>query len=298
MLVNDTHKLLMAALARRFSADHLHVTDLPYRFCSWALDDPENTRMWFNAHGELLAWAVLQTPFWLLDYVCDPQDSALHREILAWGDERARQALDTPYGHPAWFVNVFSDQTGRQRDLEAARFTSQANVSEDSWTKVFMLRPAEPPVKCYRLPAGFTVRPLAGESEVEAYGSLHRAVFETKNMTAEWRSRTLQHPDYLPDLDIVVAAPDGRLAAFCVGWFDPSSGRGQIEPLGCHQDFRQYALGRVALAEVLRRLQAHGAQQIYVETDHYRNTAFALYEHMGFRVTREVLVYRKDYGAV
>jgi ribosomal protein S18 acetylase RimI-like enzyme len=97
----------------------------------------------------------------------------------------------------------------------------------------------------------------------------------------------------------VVAAPDGRLAAFCIGWFQnnvASEPSGCIEPLGCHQDFRRYALGRIALAEALRRLQACGAQQIAVETDNYRSTAFDLYQSLGFRVVQDVLVYRKDYA--
>ena len=60
-------------------------------------------------------------------------------------------------------------------------------------------------------------------------------------------------------------------------------------------DFRRYALGRLALAEGLRRLQARGATRILVETDNWRNTAFQLYESMGFKVIQDVLVYRKDY---
>jgi ribosomal protein S18 acetylase RimI-like enzyme len=113
--------------------------------------------------------------------------------------------------------------------------------------------------------------------------------------------RTLKHPDYQPNLDVVVVAPDSRLVAFCIGWIchTPDGGlRGQIEPLGCHADFRKYALGRVALCETLRRLHQHGAQSIFVETDNYRSTAFRLYESVWFRVIREVLVYRKDYNDI
>ncbi len=296
----ESDKLLLSALARRFFDDHLHVIDLPYRLSSWALDDPGNTRLWFDAQGNLLAWAVLQTPFWFVDYVCDPQDMALHGEILAWADTRSREIAATPAGHLSWFVNVFDGQTERIRDLQAVGFACQSDPEnvppgDDPWSKVFMRREANMPVGTYRLPAGFTLRPLGGESEVGAYVELHRAVFESKSMTIEWRQRILRHPAYQPDLDIVIAAPDGSLAAFCVGWLDQATGRGHIESLGCREDCRRYALGRVALAEVLRRLQARGAQAIYVETDKYRNTALALYEHMGFDVIRDVLVYRKDY---
>ena len=151
------------------------------------------------------------------------------------------------------------------------------------------------------LPAGYSLRPLAGEAECSAYVDLHRAVFESKNMTVEWRARTLRHAGYRPDLDLVVAAPDGRLAAFCVGWFQPGDARsapsGQIEPMGVHEDFRKLGLGRAILSEAVRRLASLGAAHVDVETDSYRNAAFELYEAIGFRVIQDVLVYRKDYAA-
>lgn len=292
-------QIQMSALARQFFAENLHVSDLPYRFSSWALDQPENVSLWFDESQQLVAWAILNTPFWIIDYAYHPMaEPDLHQEILAWADQRARTVKETEYGHPAWFALAFSGQTGRIRNLEKAGFACQADVGEDSWSKVLMQRSAQTPVKRYKPPAGFTVRPLAGEKEVQAYVELHRATFESKNMTIDWRLRTLEHPDYTADLDLVVEAPDGRLGAFCIGWLgkDPEGTLvGQVEPLGCHPDFRRYALGRVALAEGLTRLQALGAQEIFVETDSYRNTAFRLYESFGFEVIQDVLVYRKDY---
>ena len=293
--LSEADKFQMSALAHQFAGDTLHVIDLPYRLSSWAFDNPENIGLWFNARQQCVAWAVLQTPFWTIDYVFDPtRDVNLHSDILAWADFRARAAIHTPNGLPAWYVDVFSGQAERIHDLEKAGFKCQSDAGEDAWSKVLMQRSIQTPVKVYRPPAGFTVRPLAGEMEVEAYVELHRSVFETKNMTVDWRRRTLKHPAYKPDLDIVVESPDGRLAAFCIGWFDENTLEGQIEPLGCHQDFRRYALGRVALSEGLHRLQSLGAKAIFVETDSYRNTAFRLYESFDFQVIQDVLVYRKD----
>lgn len=48
----------------------------------------------------------------------------------------------------------------------------------------------------------------------------------------------------------------------------------------------------MALTEVMARLQALGAQTIYVETDNDRDTAFRLYQSVGFEVFQEVLVYK------
>jgi ribosomal protein S18 acetylase RimI-like enzyme len=289
--VLDIHS--MSALACQFSADNLHTIDLPYRLSSWALDEPHNVALWFDENQQLVAWAGLQTPFWTVDIVCCPAaEAALHAEILRWAVGRARETLHTPFGRPAWYVDVFSGQLNRIRDLVKAGFECQSAVGENSWSKVLMRRALETPVKIYVPPAGFNVRPLAGEKEVAAYVELHRAVFESKNMTVEWRGRVLRHPEYRPDLDIVVAAPDGRMGAFCVGWLDDKNHTGRVEPLGCHPDFRRYALGRVALSEGLRRLQSLGAQTIFVETDSYRNTAFALYEAFDFQVVQSVLVYK------
>lgn len=300
-LTGENDLRAMEALARETRTANLHVTDLPYRFSSWALENPDNIRLWYDETGRLVAWLVMHVSFESLDHACRPElEATLLAEILAWADEHSRAypemiPLGTPEGKPCWFVNVFSDQTERLRTLEEAGFASQAVVGEYSWTKVFMQRPGDMSVKEYRMPEGFVVRPLAGEGEVETYVQMHRETFRSKNMTVEWRMRTLRHPDYNPDLDLVVAAPDGRLAAFCICWLDPDEPIGQIEPLGCHPDFRRHALGRVALAEGLRRLHKHGAKKIFVETDNWRNTAFRLYESMGFQVVRDVLVYRKDY---
>jgi mycothiol synthase len=288
----DLHE--MYALARQFPADQLHSIDLPYRFSSWAMDEPENTGLWFEGQ-RLMGWAVLQAPFWTIDITCRPDAVAhLYPEMLAWAEQRARAAIQGKYGRPMWFVMVFRGQTERIRKLEEAGFACQADVGEDSWSKVLLRRPAGVPVKRYLPPTGFTIRPLAGEAEVENYVALHQSVFESKSMTADWRARTLRHPAYRPDLDLVVEAPDGRLAAFCICWLDEKTMDAQVEPLGSHKDFRQFGLGRVVFAEGLHRLQSLGVRNIFVETDLDRGPALRLYRSYDFQTAQDVLVYRRD----
>ncbi len=149
--LSEADKFQMAALARRLAGDTLHVIDLPYRLNSWAFDDPSNIGLWFDGLQQLAAWAVLQTPFWTIDYVFDPfAEINLHTDILAWADFRARATIDTPNGHPAWYVNVFRGQAERIGDLEKAGFKCQSDVGEDSWSKVLMQRSIQTPVKVYR----------------------------------------------------------------------------------------------------------------------------------------------------
>ena len=290
----------MIDLARQSWADTLHVIDLPYRLSSWALDDPENISLWVDETGRLAAWAVMQSPFWTVDIVIRPAlESELLPQVLDWVDQRALEMIDTPYGHPSWFVNLIADQVSHRQVLEHHGFSSQSDIGEDSWSQVWMELKENSSIPKDPLPVGYRLRSLAGASEIPAYVDLHQSVFETKNMTPEWRLRTLQQPGYNPELDVVIASPAGNLVAFCIGWLaQNATGKlhGQIEPLGCRSEFRKLGLGKQVLCETIRSLRLNGAQSIFVETDNYRDAAFHLYESVGFRVVREVLVYGKDYN--
>lgn len=72
---------LMRALVEAAPEKHLHVIDLPYRFSSWALDEPEQASLWRTPSGGLHAWAWLQTPFWALDFAQHPGAGAADREV-------------------------------------------------------------------------------------------------------------------------------------------------------------------------------------------------------------------------
>ncbi len=148
-------------------------------------------------------------------------------------------------------------------------------------------------------PQGFHLRPLGGLEEAGAYTALHRAAFGSKNMSEEWRRRTVTRPDYCADLDLVAQAEDGRLAAFCIGWYHPqgmgSGPAAQVEPLGVHPDFQRRGLGRALLAELFRRAALRGAAEIYVDCDDYPDgPAFGLYRSAGFEIHRKIAIYRKD----
>ena len=135
----DGDKLLMSALVHASTADNLHVVDLPYRLSSWAFDDPENIGLWTDRHNQLVAWAVLQTPFWTIDYAYMPEvGKDIRQHLLSWAHSRAQLTRGTPSGHDVWFVNVFSNQHERIGDLEAAGFACQAHVAIDPWSRVLM----------------------------------------------------------------------------------------------------------------------------------------------------------------
>lgn len=289
----------MLAVVQAQPGDYLHVVDLPYRLCSWAFDDHANCSLWQDASGHVLAWAVLQSPFWSIDYAIHPAAPVtILEDVLSWADQRAEANRNTPYARPMWFINAFKDHR-HGHVIEACGFHSQADVGEDSWTKVLFRRDASQLPERRPLPNGFRIRPLNGMHEVDAYVALHRAVFQSESMTSAWRERTLRHPAYQPQLDLVLVDADEQLAGFCIGWFTPygydSQPVGQIEPMGIRADVRGRGLGKALLIEALHQLRSVGAISLFVETDNYRDTAFSHYQAVGFEVMRDVLVYRKDY---
>jgi ribosomal protein S18 acetylase RimI-like enzyme len=247
----------------------------------------------------MMAWAVLQSPFWCIDYAIHPMAPPnTYSEVLTWADRRALAVLNTPFSRPMWFTQAFKGHSYHET-LESFGFLSQENVGEDSWTKVLLRRKLTLLPQPKQLAEGFHIRPLNGVTEVDAYVALHRLVFESESMTSSWRQRTLVHPQYMPQLDLVLVDNDNRLAGFCIGWFSsfgperqPS---GQIEPMGIRADVRGKGLGTSLLLECLARLSSLGATSVFVEADNYRDAAFNLYTTAGFEGFRDVIVYRKDY---
>lgn len=98
----------MMALANAFPADNLHVVDQPYRFSSWALDEPENTQLWLDEQENVVAWVVMQTPFWSIDYACHPVVS----------EEVHPQLLRGPIsGHSSWWEVTLVARCGLSTSL-------------------------------------------------------------------------------------------------------------------------------------------------------------------------------------
>ena len=274
----------------------LHVVDLPYRLCSWALDEPESVGLWMDPRGWIAAWAVLQFPFWTFDIAVHPEAKPdLFTTALDWAVHRAKGLLGGPTERPCWYVLAFSDQTDRRRALDAAGFICQDDVGEDSWSQV-LLRHGSPAACSPSRVEGFTIRSLSGAEEVEAYVAAHREAFGSANMTVDWRARTLSAPHHLLEADLVAEADDGQLAGFCIGWLHAETRTGQIEPLGVLPGFQRKGLGAALVSECNAQLAAHGATSVLVATDSFRNPARDLYEAAGFKATREILVFRKDFA--
>lgn len=277
----------MSELVFAHPDQNLHVVDLDYRLASWAVTDPQNVALWENERGELVGWAVCQRPFSALDYALRPDFPDVEDAILLWGQTRwqtiARENGERTY----YYVGVKSGQHDRITRLQ------QHGFQADDWSLSHKVRSAGGPMPSLPLPDGFTLRTLVGESECAAYATLHQTAFGTKNMTEDWRRRTLQQRTYRPELDLVAVAPDNQLAAFCIGWVALVQDQfmGQIEPIGVHPDYQGHGIGHALLAENLKRMEVHGAKTMLIEAESANPVSQHLYDAMGFRTAYEAVAY-------
>ena len=287
----------MDALAIRALGDALHVVDLPWRLASPSARMPDRSCLWEDASGELIAWAVLQFPAWhCLDYVVRPdlRSPDLEREILTWACARLETEAAGRGGPLPFYVSARAGDTMRISAIE------QAGFSRQDWGYVHLIRELSEPIPEPALPHGFIIRSLAGEDDVNAYVSAHRAAFGSANMTTDWRRATLRDPRYVSDLDLVAIAPDGALAGFCVCWITPPLAErrvAQVEPLGILPGYQRKGLGRALLAEGLRRARTLGAGQMAVNAESYNTASRGVYEAMGFRPAYEAPFFLRRFGA-
>lgn len=279
----------MAELVYAHPNRHLHVVDLPYRLASWSLADARNACLWEDENGALQGWAALQIPWATVDIGQHPEAVGLEIEMLRWGAARAQGWASEQKREFTLYQGVPENQ------MDAHRWLTDQGFAPTDWQTLHLTRSLMDEAPAPQLPTGFSLRPLRGESEVAEYVALHRAAFDTLNMTMEWQARTLRMSPYAADLDLVAVAPDSRLAAFCVGWALPDHSETQVEPLGVHPDFQHLGLGRSLVLESLRQMRAIGASLAHVETYSVNDPARGLYESVGFRLSHALLTYARTF---
>jgi len=275
-LRDETMMSSICELASNMPLATRHVIDLSWRLSDLDLNEGRDAAIWQESDGMLLAFAACQYPWAVLDFFIlpGPHVQTVATQLFAWANQRFQERK---WPHPYW-VEFREDDQERQQLVRAHGFL---DAEEDRY--IFFQRTLVdlPPVPV--LPDGFLLRTLQGEREVAAYAELHRTAFESTSMTPEWRARTLRMPTYRPELDLVISAPNGELAGFCIGWYEPTRHMAQIEPLGVHPRYQQLGLGRVLLYEMLRRFKEHGAGSALVETNFERTPARHAYESVGFQ---------------
>lgn len=251
-----------------------HVGDL-----AWELrmhegrEDEWRIRLWVEA-GRVVAWSWLKRDGGVLEHDVHPQHAHLLDELLA--EPEARVAFS------------FEDDA----DLRAA--LARHGFREPVESMRFLARELAAPPGLPPLPDGFRCRTVTAADLAERV-AVHRDVWSfpdrPSRVTEASYAQVRGAWPYRESLDCVVVAPDGRFAAFCLGWPDDENGVGELEPVGVRAEFRRRGLGAAVCAFALRRLHEEGCRQaiVYCENE----PACALYESLGFRAHASLVGYAR-----
>jgi predicted N-acetyltransferase YhbS len=182
---------------------------------------------------------------------------------------RERNLLFIPiYDHDAAFQAVVRAR-GYRRDDEYTL-----------WDSVFAVRGELP---AYTLPEGYRLQSMADDNDLDrrrkAFG-LGFNHLDPRDWPSLLSSQELQRaPDYRPELDLYVVAPDGEFVSFCIAWWDERNRIASLEPVGTVAEYRRRGLARAVVLEAIRRVAARGAERVFVGS----NQAF--YLSLGFDLT-------------
>ncbi len=288
-----------------YSADHARVIDLllDYRAATgvclyptvWRLrllwssrvwEPAQDARIWEDDDGRVSGFALLwrrrpDSPYLALERIVHPTQATaeLVTMMLAWAVQRA-QAIAAGQSAPlTLFANQLPSAAQRDPSLETYGFTAIAPNPEEH--NVYLSHPMQAPLPEPALPPGYVLRPLAGESELEAYA----AISGFAAVSAEHQRELLASDEYE---HLVVVGPDGAFAAYCEcsicrdEWARSGQRVGWIDYVETRPEQQRRGLGRAALLAGLRQVREWGAETAALITVNTNTPALKLYETVGF----------------
>ncbi|GAC1357152.1 MAG: hypothetical protein NVSMB42_16140 [Herpetosiphon sp.] len=287
-------KLLAARDARDKSDENPGYARLHVRATQDA-DRARNIRLWTSQDGTLhgFGWLYIPRPADVVDaflwfaVASSAYGGALESRILAWADKRTGE-VSTEHGLPGLLrLGVRSD-----RDAELALLQEHGFQPVRSFVR--MARSLRLPIDVPVVPPGFTLRPLNGVGEAQAWVELFNQSFidhyNFHAATLEQRVAFFVAPYYRAELDLVVTAPDGSFVALCFAEINDEQNNlhhrsiGKICDLGTRRGFRRRGLARASLLAGLQRLAKAGMQTAWLFVDAQNPTgAIHLYEATGFK---------------
>jgi len=165
---------------------------------------------------------------------------------------------------------IYDDDATLARILESRGYTKLTKHTE--WDSEFVIE--EPPSP--NLPDGYAVRSMADVNDIERRRKVLGLAFhhpDPLDWTTAFAYEELQRaPDYRPELDVSITAPDGEYVSCCIVWYDERNRIGILEPVGSIR----LGFGREVVMEAIRRVAGLGATSVWV------GSAMRFYRVIGF----------------
>ncbi|MBN2305821.1 MAG: hypothetical protein JXQ72_15165, partial [Anaerolineae bacterium] len=176
--LRQMQRLLMAARAQTNDWRYSHVGELIFGFFMVAchLNPPEHIRLWHNADGALVGYAMVgEDPSFDWQVLPEYEWSGIETEAMAWAETRLaelRQRDPQCWGGPL-VSGARQDNARRIAFLEQHGFRYSGEFAE-----VNMLRSLDEPIpESPVLPAGYQIRAVAETGEISRRAAAQREVW-------------------------------------------------------------------------------------------------------------------------
>jgi len=277
-----------------------------------------DTRLWEGTKEQLAAFAFVDAYNNLrIEIAPWAQASDVDSEIVAWGVEvmafRTGVSGQEDSQEPdEWFDELVSrqleerlaglatlDASCPEEDMERIALLERHGFQRQAVRSLHYVRPLKEALPEARLPQGYRIRSVKGEGEARDLVALHRAAFGTDDLTMEERLSWMRVPEYDPELDLVVVAPNGVFAGYCYVFVSQDenarSGRseGWTDPVAVHPEHQRRGLGRALLLTGMRLLAARGLDQAALGTSSENLAMQRLAASVGFRVESTTVWFSK-----
>lgn len=275
-----------------------HVGDLAWQ----GVTEPgDRAAVWEGRRGNAYAWGRVVGNH--LDLHVDPGRPELAAEVLAWFEGKT--------AGPHRTVTVTEAETHLVAALEQAGF--RATGDDEPFFRHCLLDLDELPDRGLpELPDGYEGATVTWPERSAARAAGYQAAWRParvgalmvppadlgdgeSSMTAErWRAVMRNWP-YRGDLDHVVLAPDGTVAATALGWLDDRNRVGLLEPVGTDPRHGRRGLATAVSLACLIRMRAVGATRAVVcpRGDAGYPVPFRLYSGLGFRPVTRTRTYQR-----
>lgn len=243
-------------------------------------DDPamvlNSTRIWLDENGEVAGFAWPGEGEKPLDIFVFPQHKTLEAEMLAYSEGYLRNLAED--NSVSYNIMSYTRDASRNATLELSGYTRTGDFIF-YWVYDLTTDIPEP-----TLPEGFRLSSVK-ESRVEAEQrvALHRAAFTASQLTGAKYQGVMSAPTYRSELDLLVVAPDGVLAAFALAWYDAANGIGMFDPVGCATAYQRRGLTKALMFGGLHKLKELGAKTAIVCSSGSDEAATRFYRSTGFK---------------
>lgn len=267
---------------------HLHIGDIPHHvFNGLRREDPTKlVWLWHDADQNLVGYVIVSPAHKGFDLQVHPahREGNLEQEMIAHAVAQTRQKLVEAKVEGDIGADVDECDTLRAKKLEEAGFTRGEHLY---WVTE---RDLNDPIPDSVLPEGFFIRSAEGVHEAQKLIDVHSGGFGSSWTLAQYE-RVMTSPGYDAERELVVVAPDGQFAAFCIIWLDEVNKIGYFEPVGVHKDFHRRGLGTALMNHAMRIMIAKGMQTAVVLHEVTNPASTGLYASLGFKQIYRVFQY-------